>query len=117
MDINAFLDKLNQAPGTIEFTETMAVIEATYSFTPTSFTNGQTANHADENNGSCKIFAFGLLNKLSEQQTLACFGTYYRDDVLKNVDGNDHQNIRNFIISGWQGISFEGQALVSKTTT
>jgi len=33
---------------------------------------------------------------------------------LKNPTGNDHQNIRNFIKSGWNGISFEGDALTKK---
>ena len=117
MNLTTFLNKLERTPNNIEFTETMSVIEATYSFTPTSLTNGVTLNQAGENNGSCKIFAFGILNKLSEQQTLACFGNYYRDDVLKNPEGEDHQNIRNFMVSGWQGTSFEGQALITKAST
>jgi len=111
MNLNEFLQRLENSSEQIEFTDTMAVIEEAYTFTPTKFTNGDTVNNADQNNGSCKIFAFGLLNKLSEQQTLACFGSYYRDDVLKNPDGDDHQNIRNFISTGWQGIQFDGQAL------
>jgi hypothetical protein len=115
MSLSTFLNKLEQTPNSLEFTETMAVIEDTYSFTPTQFTNGETINQAGQNNGSCKIFAFGLLNNLSEQQTLSCFGTYYRDDVLKNPEGDDHQNIRNFMVSGWQGISFKGQALATKS--
>jgi len=114
MTLNAFLIKLNETPETIAFTDTMAVIEVNYDFTPTQFSNGLCLNKADENNGSCKIFAFGQLNNLSEQQTLACFGTYYRDDVLKNRNGNDHQNIRNFMVSGWQGITFKGIALTLK---
>ena len=114
MILNAFLNKLNQTPEAIEFSDTMSVIEANYHFTPTQFSNGNTINQADQNNGSCKIFAFGQLNNLTEQQTLACFGTYYRDDVLKTPEGNDHQNIRNFIVSGWPSISFKGQALTVK---
>jgi len=112
MNLNEFLQQLENSPEQIEFTDTMAVIEGDYTFTPTKFTNGDTVNNADQNNGSCKIFAFGLLNKLSEQQTLACFGSYYRDDVVKNPNNNDHQNIRNFMSTGWQGIQFDGQALV-----
>ncbi len=111
MQLDTFLSKLQQQPEQIEFIDTMAVINATYQFTPTEFSNGSLNNNADQNNGSCKIFAFGLLNDLSEQQTLACFGTYYRDDVLKNPDGDDHQNIRNFMQTGWQGINFKGQPL------
>jgi hypothetical protein len=114
MTLNTFLNKLSETPEIIEFSDTMTTIEAGYHFTPTQFSNGTTLNKADENNGSCKIFAFGQLNNLSEQQTLACFGTYYRDDVLKNPTGTDHQNILHFIVSVWQGINFESQALIVK---
>jgi type III HopJ-like effector protein len=114
MNLETFLKKLNNELNQVAFTETMATIEKNYSFTPTAFTNGETKNGADTNNGSCKIFAFGLLNNLNEQQTLACFGDYYRKDVLENPTGDDHQNIRNFMKSGWAGIKFEGEALISK---
>ncbi len=114
MELEVFITKLSQHPEQIEFSETMAVIDQHYTFTPTTFSNGNTINEANQNNGSCKIFAFGKLNKLSEQQTLACFGSYYRDDVVGNPDGDDHQNIRNFMVSGWNGIKFSAEALSSK---
>jgi len=114
MNLETFLEKLNNKPNQIAFTETMATIEENYTFTPTAFTNGETKNEANTNNGSCKIFAFGLLNNLNEKQTLACFGDYYRKDVLENPTGDDHQNIRNFMTSGWAGINFESEALTSK---
>lgn len=114
MNLETFLEKLNTQPTEISFTDTMATIEESYDFSPTRFTNGETKNQADTNNGSCKIFAFGLLNKLNEEQALACFGDYYRKDVLENPEGDDHQNIRNFMKSGWAGINFEGEALAAK---
>lgn len=114
MNRKTFLSKLNNEPNQVSFADTIATIEQNYSFTPTTFTNGETKNEADTNNGSCKIFAFGLLNNLNEAQTLACFGDYYRKDVLENPEGDDHQNIRNFMKSGWAGINFESEALVSK---
>lgn len=114
MIIDTFLAKLTASPDDIEFTDTIAVIEANYTFTPTQFSNGTTVNQAGDNNGSCKIFAFGLAHGLSEAQTLACFGRYYRDDVLANPQGQDHQNIRNFMASGWAGIQFASQALTAK---
>lgn len=114
MNINDFLKKLELDPSRIDFEEAMAIIDAHYSFEPTAFKNGATNNKSGENNGSCKIFAFGLLHRLSEQQTLACFGDYYRRDVLANPDNDDHQNIRSFIKNGWHGISFEGAALIEK---
>jgi hypothetical protein len=106
MQLDTFFTKLNEQPETIDFAETMAVIEANYHFTPSAFNNGEIKNAPDQNNGSCKLFAFAQLHGLNEQQTLACFGQYYRDDVLKNPQGRDHQNIRHFMQSGWQGIVF-----------
>ncbi len=114
MTLNDFLQKLNDTPDTIEFTETMAVIEALYDFTETEFKNSELCNAAGENSGSCKLFAFAQLQNLTKEQTLACFGSYYQDDVLKNPDATDHKNIRNFIAHGWSGISFSGVPLQKK---
>ena len=114
MLLSAFLEKVITAPETSSFDETIPVIENNYSFKETAFTNGEARNEAGQNNGSCKIFAFGHLNNLTEEQTLNCFGDYYRHDVLGNPDGDDHQNIRNFIKQGWPGVSFDGEALVLK---
>ena len=113
MTLENFLEKLNNTPDLVEFADTMAVIDALYSFTPTAFTNGELLNEAGQNSGSCKIFSFASMNDLSEEKTLACFGHYYRDDVLKNPTADDHQNIRNFMKTGWQGINFQGVALVA----
>ncbi len=113
MNLQTLLQKLNDAPESVEFTDTMAVIEALYDFTPATFQNGEVLNAAGQNNGSCKLFAFAQLNKLSEQQTLNCFGAYYRD-VLNTPQGSDHQNIRNFIKYGWAGIEFDGLPLQPK---
>ena len=109
--IENFLNKIKSNPELITFQETIEVIETNYNFTPTTFKNGNQINNAGENNGSCKIFAFAKLHQLEKEETLALFGSYYFDDVLKNPDGNDHHNIRNFMIFGWDGISFEGEAL------
>jgi hypothetical protein len=115
MDVfQQFLQRLNQDADKIVFNDTMAVVDALYDFTPTEFTNGEQVNKAGENNGSCKLFAFAQLNNLSPEQTLACFGQFYREDVLQHPEGSDHQNIRNFIKFGWQGISFEQMPLTSK---
>jgi len=114
MELNTFLQHLNESPDSITFNDTMAAIESSYEFTPTSFRNGSLSNEAGQNNGSCKLFSFSRLQGLSQQQTLHCFGAYYRDDVLKHPDGTDHQNIRNFIKTGWEGIEFDGTPLTPK---
>ena len=49
------------------------------------------------------------LHNLSKAQTLACFGDYYRVDVLQHPQKNDHANIRQFMLSGPGGIQFTGK--------
>ncbi len=109
--LQEFLNKLTQQPETVEFADTMAVIDNNYTFTETRFLNGDQVNEAGTNSGSCKILAFGQLNGLSVAATLACFGHYYRDEVLKDPEGSSHQNIRQLMVKGWEGVVFEGQAL------
>ena len=113
MELQACLKKVQQEPEQIEFTETIAAVEANYNLTETAFKNGTTYNEAGQNNGSCKLFALAKLHSFTPEQTLACFGQYYQD-VLLNPTGDDHQNIRNFIQNGWDGIKFEDEALVEK---
>ena len=114
MELDTFLQRLKESPESIAFNDTMTVIDSLYEFTPTSFKNGSLINDAGKNNGSCKLFSFARLQELSQQQTLNCFGAYYRDDVLNNPDGDDHQNIRNFMTTGWLGIEFDGTPLTPK---
>ena len=118
MSIQDFIQQLQQSPETTSFDSTISLISEHYHYTPTRFTNGigddQVCNDAGTNEGSCKLFAFGRLNQLTQAQMLNCFGTYYRDDVLLHPEGNDHGNIRNFIRHGWDGIQFDGNALSTK---
>ena len=114
MNIEAFITKLNSTPDAIQFGDTIAIIDAYYEFTPSAFQNGALKNEAGQNSGSCKLFSFAKLQGLNETQTLACFGDYYRVDVLPHPDAQDHQNIRNFIQFGWSGIAFENDALRKK---
>ncbi len=113
MALDAFLKKLNASPESVAFNDTIALIDSLYDFTPTSFKNGSLLNEAGKNNGSCKLFSFALLHGLSQRQTLHCFGTYYRDDVLQHPSGSDHQNIRNFMKTGWAGIKLNGTPLMA----
>lgn len=117
MLLQEFLKKIN-SEHPISFDETMAVISENYAYDPTEFSNGlnnnKIINVAGNNEGSCKIFAFAQLNDLSQQQTLSLFGDYYSKEVLLDPEGTSHQNIRNFIQTGWEGISFNQQALTKK---
>lgn len=112
MSLNIFLEKIrSHLP--VSFNETIAVITEHYHYQPTEFSNGLLVNLARTNEGSCKIFAFALIHQLSDQQTLQLFGEYYLD-VLNEPNGSGHQNIRNFMRDGWQGICFNGEALTAK---
>ena len=114
MSIEDLVEKIHRHPDVVEFDEVIEAINTHYDYTPTAFRNGDVYNTAGSNEGSCKIFAFAQLHKLDETQTLACFGKYYRQDVLNHPDGSDHANIRNFIEYGWRGIDFDGHALADK---
>lgn len=114
MRIEDFLSKLRSNPESISFTNTIEVIDAHYHFTPVRFTNGTAVNEAGANSGSCKLFSFAKLQQLSKEETLACFGDYYRVDVLQHPEATNHANIRNFMITGWEGISFDADALQQK---
>ncbi|MEO1889602.1 MAG: HopJ type III effector protein [Cycloclasticus sp.] len=107
------IEQLRQALTTLQFSDTMQVIDALYDFSPCAFKNSSTRNKAGENNGSCKLFAFAKLNNFTEPQTLALFGEYFRD-VLATPEGDDHQNIRNFMKTGWAGIQFNVTPLTEK---
>ena len=114
MSLASFLEKItNNVP--VSFDETIATINENYHYQATEFSNGindhKIINQAGTNEGSCKIFAFALLHQLDHQQTLNLFGDYYRLDVLNDPEGTGHQNIRNFMRFGWQGICFKGDAL------
>lgn len=120
MNLNDFLSNLANDPQSIAFTDTMAAIDNNYTFTPSGFNNHGLVSGANENNGSCKIFAFAKLNQLSKQNTLDCFGAFYRDEVLGNPDGEDHMNIRTFMLAPeatpFLGITFvDKQVLTSKS--
>ncbi|MDU0354077.1 HopJ type III effector protein [Paraglaciecola aquimarina] len=114
MLINELITLTRTAPESIEFTQVMELITDHYHYTPTAFSNGDLASEAGSNEGSCKIFYFAKLNQLSAEQTLSLFGAYYREDVLQHPEGTDHGNIRNFMVTGWDGIEFFSEALAPK---
>lgn len=118
MNTKELLTLINSNPSEVEFDQVIAVIDNDYDYTPTQFYNGidenEVVSEAGTNEGSCKIFAFADINDLNEAQTLSCFGKYYRQDVLLNLGGTDHANIRNFMKFGWQGVHFDNPPLSVK---
>lgn len=102
----------------VSFQDTMAIIAEHYDYQPTEFSNGLgdaiLQNAAGSNEGSCKIFSFAQLHQLNQAQTLSLFGAYYWEDVLQHPEAQDHQNIRQFMKYGWEGIHFAGAALTAQ---
>lgn len=112
MTPEAFAKQIGQ-DSNLDFEDTQAVISEYFDYTPCAFSNGEVRNEAGQNEGSCKIFALGQLLELDQAQTLACFGRFYQD-VLNTPEGTDHGNIRNFMVSGWDGIKFDAAPLQRK---
>ena len=117
MLLESMIEKIKKQPDDVRFGDLIATIDAFYHYSPVHFTNGlgddALLNAAGMNQGSCKIFAFALIHKLTEQETLSCFGEHYRE-VLTDPQGAKHANIRRFMQDGWQGVRFDQMPLLRK---
>ena len=102
------------AEDNFQFETTLTFIEQNYSFSPSAFDNGGVLNTAEQNQGSCKIFALAQLLNLSQQQALACFGQHYRD-VLATPEVDNHHNLRRVLKEGLADIRFDTFPLKLKT--
>ena len=99
--------------GSAKFADVLAFIEARYQHTPTAFQNGTQLTAATENQGSAKVFSFAKIEGLNTEDTLSLFAEDYAS-VLATPEATDHQNIRQFMQNGWDGIQFEGDALTAR---
>jgi len=99
--------------GECKFADIITYIEHRYQHTPTGFKNGAQYNAPTENQGSAKVLYFAQLVGLGQADTLRLFVEHYAA-VLADPDGDNHQNIRQFMQHGWAGVSFEGVALTAK---
>ncbi|WP_137166916.1 HopJ type III effector protein [Salinimonas lutimaris] len=115
-DTTELLEDIKSNSQNIEFNDVIALIDTQFLFTPTRFTNGSVINDADQNHGSCKLLALGRHLALDKSQTLALFGRFYTRDVLENPQGNDHANIRNFMVGGHDGVTFDTFPLHVRST-
>ena len=113
MPLTDYISTLRENPSALTFEDTLAVIDGHYDFTPRAFKNGPVDNAAGTNNGSCKVFSFAVLHELTPAQTLAMFAQHYQN-VLDEPNGDAHANIRAFMKHGFDGVVFDGEALVSK---
>jgi len=104
------------AEDNFQFEATLAFIEQHYDFTPSAFNNGGVFNSAEQNQGSCKVFALAQLLELTQQQALSCFGQHYRD-VLATPTVDNHHNLRRVLNEGLENISFDAFPLEQKATS
>lgn len=116
MTLEELIGRIRTQPDTLRFDEVIAAIDAHYDFYPTRFStgHGDIVNEAGSNEGSCRILAFAQLQGLSREQALACFGDYYRTDVLRHPAQTRHANIRAFMTHGWEGVHFDRMPLRRK---
>ena len=78
-----------------------------------AFRNGKVANSAEQNQGSCRVLAFALMQNLSAAQALKCFGEHCRD-VLATPGKDNHHNLRRVQAEGLGDIHFEQPPLRRK---
>lgn len=113
MTLNDLLQQLQR--GEAQFADVLAFIDTRYQHTPTAFQNGDNHNRAEQNQGSAKVLFFAQQQQLDKAATLSLFAEHYQA-VLANPQGNDHQNIRQFMQHGWDGVRFEGTVLTAKSS-
>lgn len=106
-----FREQLQQ--GTLKFVDVLAHIESLFDTHAVSFQNGNLINTAEQNQGSAKVLYFAQINCWTKEDTLSLFAEHYQA-VLDTPEGTDHQNIRQFMENGWEGVLFEGAVLKEK---
>lgn len=115
-DCEVFNSNVEMDASDLKFEEVMEIIDTHYESGLIEFKNGDIVNKPGENEGSAKLLSYAALSNLDKDTTLKLWGQYYRE-VVADPDGDSHQNIRNFMKSGWEGVPFEnGIALTRKNT-
>jgi HopJ type III effector protein. len=98
----------------MKFSDFIDLIAREYSFSNIAFENSGVFNSKDENQGSAKVFCFGLMHSLSEREVIKCFGEHYQSVLDSPQDQSSHLNIRSFMNSGWEGVTIDFAALTIK---
>mmetsp|Transcript_34913 Transcript_34913/g.53538 ORF Transcript_34913/g.53538 Transcript_34913/m.53538 type:complete len:212 (-) Transcript_34913:93-728(-) len=116
-DCEIFNANLEMSPKEIvKFQDVIDMIEENYETQILEFTNGDILNKQGENENSANILSYAALCELDKETTLLLWGEYYQE-VLKDPEGDSHQNIRNFMKYGWDGVKFDnGISLTRKNT-
>lgn len=95
------------------FADTLSFIEQRYHYQPSGFHNGPLYNSAEQNQGSCRVFAMAQDLGLSDAQTLACFAEHH-ESVLAAPEGSEHANIRILMQHGLERIRFDSPPLTRR---
>jgi HopJ type III effector protein len=113
-DCEVFNSNVEMNADNLTFEEVMEMIDTHYESQLLEFKNGDIVNQQGENEGSAKLLSYAALSGMDKDTTLRLWGQYYRE-VLNDLNGSSHQNIRNFMKYGWDGVPFEnGIALTRK---
>ena len=89
MNLTDYINKIKTSGESLDFNETIVVIDANYNFTPTTFKNDDAINEAGKNSGSCKLFSFAQINQLTKQQTYVLNKLYKRlEEIPKSHPGD-----------------------------
>jgi hypothetical protein len=97
----------------LKFEELMELIDTHYEVGLLEFKNGDILNKQGENEGSAKLLSYAAISEFDKETTLKLWGQYYRE-VLADPDGDSHQNIRNFMKTGWDGVPFENGIAITR---
>ena len=113
MNTKEYLQNLKSG-AQMKFSDFLDLIEQEYTFSNIAFTNNGLTNSKDENQGSAKVFYFGLMHSLDEKDVIRCFGEHYKSVLESPKDVTSHLNIRIFLKTGWEGVSIDKKALSVK---
>ena len=113
MNTNEYLEKLRSGVK-MNFSDLTNLIDQEYEFLNVAFKNNDLINSKEENQGSAKVFCFGLMHSLSEEDTIRCFGEHYQSVIDEPKNNNSHLNIRSFISNGWKEVLINQNALKLK---
>jgi hypothetical protein len=113
MNTQQYIEQLRSGTQ-MKFSDFIDLIAREYRFLNIAFENSGVFNSKDENQGSAKVFCFGLMHSLSEREVIKCFGEHYQSVLDSPQDQSSHLNIRSFMNSGWGGVTIDFAALTIK---
>mmetsp|Transcript_20097 Transcript_20097/g.40238 ORF Transcript_20097/g.40238 Transcript_20097/m.40238 type:complete len:208 (+) Transcript_20097:51-674(+) len=115
-DAELFLQNVEMNPEGFTFNEFIEMVEGCYETGLIEWSNGSQKNPPGTNEGSAHVLSLAALADLPKEKALLLWAEHYRD-VLATPDGDDHQNIRQFMEKGWDGVDFSNGISLTKKNT